>query len=204
MAKIETFEKYYLKYEEWFEKNINLYEEELKTLKSFVRNAKNGVEIGIGTGKFAIPIGIKIGVEPSPKMAKIAVSKGLKVVDGIAENLPFEDARFDFATMITTVCFVDDVLKSFKEAYRIVKQDGFFIVGYVDKNSKLGIKYQQKSKKSKFYANAIFYSTNEVIQYLKEAGFSDFDKKYVKGTDLSFVFLKASKYTKKFINITQL
>ena len=75
MAKIEAFEKYYLEYEKWFEKNTDLYEEELKTLKSLVKNAKNGVEIGIGTGKFAIPIGIEIGIEPSSKMAKIAASK---------------------------------------------------------------------------------------------------------------------------------
>jgi len=47
MAKIEAFEKYHLKYKEWFEKNADLYEEELKTLKSLVKNAKNGVEIGI-------------------------------------------------------------------------------------------------------------------------------------------------------------
>ena len=193
MAKIEAFEKYYLEYEKWFEKNANLYKEELKTLKSLVKNAKNGVEVGIGTGKFAIPIGIEIGVEPSSKMAKIAVSKGLKVISGIAENLPFEDAKFDFAIMITTVCFVDDVLKSFKEVYRILKQGGFFIVGYVDKNSKLGIKYQQKSKKSKFYKNATFYSTDEIIRYLKKAGFCNFDKRYVKETDSSFIFLKASK-----------
>jgi ubiquinone/menaquinone biosynthesis C-methylase UbiE len=193
MAKIESFEKYCLEYEEWFEKNSDLYEEELKTLKSLVKDAKNGVEIGIGTGRFAIPVGIEIGVEPSSEMAKISVSKGLKVISGIAENLPFEDAKFDFATMITTVCFVDDILKSFKEVYRILKQDGFFVVGYVDKNSKLGIKYQQKSKKSKFYTNAMFYSSNEIIQYLKKAGFCNFDKKYVKGTDSSFIFLKASK-----------
>ena len=74
MAKIEAFEKYYLEYEQWFENNANLYKEEIKTLKSLIKDTKNGLEIGVGTGKFAIPIGIKIGVEPSKKMKEIAIS----------------------------------------------------------------------------------------------------------------------------------
>ena len=138
MAKTEAFEKYYLEYEDWFEKNQFLYQEELKTLKNMVGNALNGIEIGIGSGRFALPMGIKIGIEPSEKMRNIAISKGLTVFDGIAEDLPFENNRFDFAIMITTICFVDDLLKSFEEAYRVIKLNGFFIIGYIDKDSKLG------------------------------------------------------------------
>ena len=193
MAKIEAFEKYYLEYEQWFENNANLYKEEIKTLKSLIKDTKNGLEIGVGTGKFAIPIGIKIGVEPSKKMKEIAISKGLKVVEGVAENLPFENKKFDFVIMITTICFVDDVVKSFKEAYRVIKNNGFLVVGYVDKNSELGIKYQQKKEKSKFYKSAIFYSTHEIILYLKKAGFDNFELEYVKDTQESFIFLKAIK-----------
>ncbi len=193
IANTESFDKYYLEYEKWFENNHDLYKEELKTLKSLVKDSQNGLEIGIGTGKFAIPIGINIGIEPSKMMRNIAVSKGLKVLEAVAEKLPFENNRFDFATMITTVCFVDDILKSFKEAYRVIKENGFFIVGFVDKNSELGVKYQQRKEQSRFYKNAIFYSTDEIIQNLEIAGFSGFETRYVKGTNLSFVFLKANK-----------
>jgi len=193
MAKTEAFEKYYLEYEDWFEKNQFLYQEELKTLKNMVGNALNGIEIGIGSGRFALPMGIKIGIEPSEKMRNIAISKGLTVFDGIAEDLPFENNRFDFAIMITTICFVDDLLKSFEEAYRVIKLNGFFIIGYIDKDSKLGKEYKKKKQKSKFYKDAKFYTSDEIIRLLKLVGFSNFELETVNNTQESFLFLKMFK-----------
>ncbi len=193
MAKTEAFEKYYLEYDKWFKKNYSLYQAEVKALKSLVGDASNGLEIGIGTGKFALPTGIQIGIEPSKQMRKVALSKGLKVLDAVAEDLPFEDDSFDLATMITTICFVDDLSKSFQEAFRVIKQNGFLIIGYVDKDSQMGIKYQQKKQKSKFYKSATFYSTDEIIKSLKSAGFSEFEVKPVENTEKSFLFLKSFK-----------
>lgn len=194
MAKIEQFEKYSKEYDDWFDNNQSLYQEELQVLKKLVDNAKNGLEIGIGTGRFALPIGIKVGVEPSAKMRDIAILKGLSVVDGVAEELPFKNEEFDFAIMVTTICFVDDLLRSFKEAFRVIKQNGFFVIGFIDKDSKLGIVYQEKSKRSNFYVDAKFYSTDEIINLLKMVGFSNFEFEYVKDTKDSFVFLKSFKY----------
>jgi len=193
MAKIENFEKYHKEYEAWFEKNEELYEDELNSIKRLVASAKNGLEIGVGSGRFALPLGIKVGLEPSSSMANIAKQKGIKVYKGVAESLPFEDETFDFAIMVTTVCFVDDMTNSFKEAYRVIKRGGFFIVGYVDRDSKLGKEYAKRKEKSKFYSNATFYTTDEVKDALKEAGFKDFEIKYVKKTENSFIFLKALK-----------
>lgn len=138
-------------------------------------------------------VGVKIGIEPSKKMREMAQSKGLKVLDAVAENLPFENNKFNFVTMITTICFVDDLLKSFQEAFRVIKQNGFLIVGYVDKDSKVGIEYQQKSQKSKFYSSVKFYTTDEIIKLLKMVGFSNFELEYVENTQQSFLFLKSFK-----------
>lgn len=193
MAKTEQFEKYSKEYDDWFENNKSLYQEELKVLRKLVDNAKNGLEIGIGTGRFAVPIGIEVGIEPSVKMRDIAISKGLRVVDGVAEELPFKNGEFDFAIMVTTICFVDDLLKSFKEAFRVIRQNGFLIIGFIDKDSKLGIEYQEKSKRSNFYVDAKFHSTDEIINLLKIAGFSNFEFEYVKDTEKSFIFLKSFK-----------
>ena len=193
MAKIEAFEKYFNEYEDWFEKNLSIYNEEVKTLKKLVGNKKNGLDIGIGTGRFALSIDIKIGIEPSKKMRDIALSKELNVFDGIAEELTFEDNYFDFAIMITTICFIDNLLQSFKEAFRVIKQDGFLIIGFVDRNSKFGMKYQKKSEKSKFYFNAKFYTIDEIVNALKKVGFVEFKMEYVKNTQKSFIFLKALK-----------
>jgi ubiquinone/menaquinone biosynthesis C-methylase UbiE len=73
--------------------------------------------------------------------------------------------------MVTAICFFDDIRKSFKEAFRILKPDGCIIIGFIDKKSKLGKKYAENKSKSKFYKHAIFYSAEDVIKNLKLAGF---------------------------------
>jgi ubiquinone/menaquinone biosynthesis C-methylase UbiE len=73
--------------------------------------------------------------------------------------------------MATTICFVDDVNGSFREAFRVLKNDGCTIVGFVDKESKLGRHYAEKREESKFYKEATFFSEQEVLKYLKDAGF---------------------------------
>ncbi|WP_457569242.1 class I SAM-dependent methyltransferase, partial [Desulfurobacterium sp.] len=160
MAKTESFDRFYREYEDWFERNRDVYKAELELIRSLLPQGK-GIEIGVGTGRFAAPLGIKIGVEPSDVMAEVARKRGIEVLKGVAEALPVPDESYDFALMVTTVCFVDDVLKSFKEAFRILRKGGVFIVGFVDKNSPLGKRYQEKKDKSRFYKEATFYSTEE-------------------------------------------
>ncbi|MBN1305638.1 MAG: methyltransferase domain-containing protein, partial [Anaerolineales bacterium] len=91
-----------------------------------------------------------------------------------AEDLPFTDSEFDFVLMITTICFVDDILKSFMEAFRVLKSCGSIIVGFVDKESELGKYYIDKRNTSVFYKDAAFFSTPQVCKYLADAGFGDF------------------------------
>jgi SAM-dependent methyltransferase len=171
--KIEPFEKYSKEYEEWFEKHNELYKAEIETIRKLLPSFKKGIEIGIGSGRFAIPLNIKTGIEPSNEMAKIAKSKGIKVIKGTAENIHLNE-KYDFALMVTTICFVNDPLLSLKNIYNILENNGALIVAFVDKNSKLGKLYIQNSKNSRFYKNAKFYSTDEIINLLKQAGFSNF------------------------------
>jgi len=171
---IEPFENYYNEYEEWFIKNKSVYLSELKAVKKFIPKNKKGIEIGVGTGRFALPLGIRIGIEPSEKMGKVAQSKGIEVIKGVAEKLPLSDNSFDFALLVTTICFVKNIDKTFSEAYRILKKNGIIIVGFVDKESPLGKIYQKNKDKSKFYKPATFFSTEEVLESLKKAGFNNF------------------------------
>lgn len=174
MPKIEPFEKYSQKYEDWFKKNKFAYESELLAVKKLMPNNKEGIEIGIGSGKFAEPLGIKLGVEPSSKMRKIAEKRGIKVIDAVAEKLPFDDGQFLFALMVTTICFLNDIEIAFREAYRILKANGCIIIGFIDKNSILSKLYKQHKMKNVFYKFATFYSVDEVVSYLKKAGFKSF------------------------------
>ena len=132
------------------------------------------MEIGIGTGRFAEPLGIKIGVEPSGHMRNIARKRGITVLDGVAEKLPFKNSIFEFALMVTTVCFVDDIDRAFEEAFRVLIKGGYFIIGLVDRNSPVGQVYLRHQDKSVFYKEATFYSVEEVLEIMRSSGFEDF------------------------------
>jgi ubiquinone/menaquinone biosynthesis C-methylase UbiE len=175
MVRVEPFEEYAFQYEDWFERNRFVYESELRAVRKQLPESGNGIEIGIGSGRFAAPLGIKLGVEPSRKMRQLAQRKSIKVIEGVAEKLPFRDSQFEFALMVTTICFVDDIQASFQEAYRILKPGGCLIIGFIDKESPIGRSYQQRKEKSVFYRIATFYTVGEVISYLKKVGFKNFD-----------------------------
>jgi SAM-dependent methyltransferase len=144
----------------------------LNAIKNLIPLGKKGIEVGIGSGLFAKPLKIKEGVEPSEKMRKLAKQRGLQVIDGIGENLPLPSENYDFALMVTTICFLDDVLKSFGEINRILKPGGSFIIGFVDKNSPLGKIYQKHKNENPFYRYATFYSTGKVVNLLEKQRFT--------------------------------
>ena len=108
-------------------------------------------------------------------MRKIAEERGIQVVDGVAEDLPFADARFDFALMVTTICFVDDIDVAFSEVHRVLKDAGYFVIGFIDKSSALGRLYEKGKRENEFYRSASFYSVDDVILRLKHNGFGQFN-----------------------------
>ena len=175
MPRTEPFDKYLNEYEEWFIEHRFVYESELEAVRHFIPQGKKGIEIGIGTGRFALPFGIKEGVEPSASMRNFAQQKGLKVYKGTAEELPLPNKSYDFVLMVTTICFIDDIQKAFHEVKRILKPGGSFIIGLVDKNSELGKTYERLKEQNKFYRYATFYSTEELKELLSKIGFKNLE-----------------------------
>ena len=151
VPKTKPFDENYQKYEDWFDRNKYVYQTELVLIMHVIPENGNGIEIGIGSGLFAKPLGIEIGIEPSIEMSKLAKKRELKVYRGVGENVPFKDNSFDFALMVTTVCFLDDAEKSLLEVERILKSKGSFIIGFVDKESPLGNIYLRFKYENIFY-----------------------------------------------------
>lgn len=174
MARSEPFEKFTRQYEAWFQKHRFAYESELNAIRKLLPKFHRSVEIGVGSGRFAAPLGIERGLEPSVKMGNIAKKRGILVDKGVCENLPYENNQFDFALMVTTICFLDDVKRSFQEIFRILEPGGWFIIGFIDKNSPVGRLYRQYQNENVFYQVADFYSVEEIIQFLNQTGFVDF------------------------------
>jgi ubiquinone/menaquinone biosynthesis C-methylase UbiE len=95
------------------------------------------------------------------------------VKDGVAEELPYPDERFDAVLMTTTLCYLDDPEAAFREALRKLRPGGTFVVGYIGREGPLGRWYEEERGESAFYEPAQFHTAREVIRLLEATGFKD-------------------------------
>lgn len=175
MAYITPFETHADEYEAWFDKYHAVYESEILAIKTqFEKLPENihGIEVGLGSGKYALPLGIKEGVEPSEKMRGKAIDRGIDAMDASAESLPYKDLHFDFVLFVT-ICHLNNPEQAFKEANRVLKHHGSLIIGFIDKNGLIGQNYEARRSESTFYKRARFFTPEEVKEALKAAQFKD-------------------------------
>ena len=62
-----VFDTYADEYDAWFDAHPWVYQSEMQAIKMVLPQGGRGVEIGTGTGRFSVPFGISIGVEPSAR-----------------------------------------------------------------------------------------------------------------------------------------
>lgn len=163
-----------LLYEEWFKNHSSIFESEVNMLKSLLPSGF-GFEIGIGTGLFAEKLNILMGNDPSCEMLKLANNRGRLTYNCKGENLPFHNKYFNSILLTTTICFLDNVTETLKEAYRVLKEKGSIIIGFIDKNSVIGQRYYNRRDNSLFYKDANFYSPQEIIKLLEDRNFKIVD-----------------------------
>ncbi|HPT18489.1 MAG TPA: class I SAM-dependent methyltransferase [Methanothrix sp.] len=171
MKNIKIFEEHAVEYDEWFDDNPAAYQSEVLALRNIIPAEGTGLEVGIGTGRFAEPLGIRTGVEPARAMAEIARKRGIDVHEARAEALPFQDESFDFLLMVTTICFLEEPLQALAEAKRVLKPGGAIIIGMIDRNSPLGKDYERRKATSKFYKYARILSVDQVMGWLESLDF---------------------------------
>jgi len=169
------------RYDRWFERNRAAYLSELSALESLMPRFQRGLEVGVGTGRFASPLGVSVGLDPSVPMIEVARRRGVAAVRGVAERLPFGDEKFDLALMVTVVFLLRDRAAAFREAWRVLLPGGSLLVGFIDRDGLLGRRYQkekgekEKKDKSGFYEEAHFLAPVEMAALLEAAGFRDLD-----------------------------
>jgi SAM-dependent methyltransferase len=131
------------------------------------------LEIGVGTGRFATPLGIPVGIDPAREMLDYAAKRSISVVQGIGEALPFSNNSFDYALCVTTLCFVDNATAMLSEVNRVLKPGGELVIGFIDRTSKLGQYYLTHQAENVYYRDATFYSGDEVERLLRDTGFTN-------------------------------
>jgi len=162
-------------YDDWFEEEGKLiFAIEVRAFReSLASLPKPWLEIGVGSGRFAQALGIETGIDPSAKLLGLANKRGVSVCLGRGEQQAFSAMSFGTVFLISTLCFVNSASNVLKEAYRILVADGKLILGLVPKESPWGRFYELKKKRGhRFYKYTTFYSYNEVVELLHQAGFS--------------------------------
>lgn len=167
---LELFEKNWKSYDDWYDENKAVYLSEINIFKPLIPQGY-GLEIGVGPGRFAQPLGVQVGIDPSFSMLKIAKSRGIETFKGFGEFLPFKEESFDFVLMATTLCFAEEPQKIIEEAKRVLKSKGEIIIGIINRESKWGRYYESIREKSEFFKLANFYSPQEVIKLIEDTGF---------------------------------
>ncbi len=173
MSRTTPFNAHHGRYETWFARHQEAYYSELMAIRALLPWQGPGLEIGVGTGRFAAPLGVEVGIDPSKEMLTYAVKRGISCIQGIAEALPFRDVVFDYGLLVTTICFVEDANAMLTEAHRVLKTGAPIVIGFIDRTSNLGQHYLAHQDENVFYREATFYSAPEVEKLLNDTGFAD-------------------------------
>ncbi len=128
--------------------------------------------MGVGSGRFAQALGVPYGLNPSIELLKLGRQRGIHGVLGRAEALPFKSSSFDLVLMVVSVCFFEEPLRALEEAYRVLKNDGYLVLGLVLSDSPWADFYKEKARRGHpIYSHARFYSFEELSSILAQTGF---------------------------------
>lgn len=163
------------RYDEWYEsaEGLAVLCEESACLKALCPKCHGRwLEVGVGTGRFALEMGIAEGIDPSLKMLEHAARRGVRTHTGAAEHLPFLDGSFDGVLMALALCFVRDSRQALRESARVLRPSGTLLVGIVPADSSWGRLYAQKAAEGHpAYSLASLRTISETVALAEGAGF---------------------------------
>jgi SAM-dependent methyltransferase len=168
----DVFERFAEDYDRWFEEHRTDYHAELARIRRLLPAPDSrAVEIGVGSGRFAAPLGVALGLEPSCALGQMARRRGIEVIRGRAESIPLRDGSCSSVLMVTVICFLDDPVSAFEEIHRVLVPGGTLVLGFLEREGKVAQKYLHENEKHRFLSRARFYSLDEVGELLERTGF---------------------------------
>jgi len=163
-------------YDRWYETKKGLladwFEKELMARNVELKPGGKILDVGCGTGNHLLFFGAKgmetIEIDISLPMLRVAQKKlgqSNLFCMGKAEALPFKEKSFDIISLITTLEFVEDPLRTLQEAIRVSKDK--ILLGVLNKYSLTSIGRRMKGIfHPSIYNKAKFYSIWELKKLL--------------------------------------
>jgi len=167
-----VFDEYANDYDTWFDEHDDVFQAQQRMLRAAIPNQGQGLEVGVGSGRFAVPSGTRYGIDPSRELIRIAKRRSIEVVRGEGEHLPYRTSSFDYVLMMTVICFLDDVTAVFREVNRVLQPGGILIIGFIEKDGEIYRIYQGETTKGRFLRFAHFRTAEEVDGFFRDAGFA--------------------------------
>ena len=100
---------------------------------------KELLDVGCGDGAMAIELARQgatvTALDADPSMIAAARHRAkneavrIRLVEGSAESLPFDDATFDVVVAVTVLCFVQNAERAVTEIARVLKPGGRLVIG---------------------------------------------------------------------------
>jgi len=161
-----------MRYDAWFDSPTGqvLFRAEVEAIRRLVKDLPGPwLEVGVGTGRFAQALEVLYGVDPAWGVLQLARRRGIHVVQGRGEALPFLDRAVGSVLLIVTLCFADP-LPLLGEARRVLAPGGGLIVADILRDSAWERWYlDKKAADHPFYRHATFYSLEELQGLLARA-----------------------------------
>ncbi len=133
----DVFEDFAEEYDRWFDEHPDEYFEELARIRQVLPPPDaRSIEVGVGSGRFAAPLGIPLGVEPSRTLARMARRRGIEVIRGIAEALPVRSGSCSSLLLVSVICFLADPVAALRELRRILVPGGFLTVAFIEREER--------------------------------------------------------------------
>jgi SAM-dependent methyltransferase len=174
MGTAGLFERLAARYDAWYDGPAGraVFSSEVACLRPLLRGLpRPWAEVGVGSGRFAASLGVDVGLDPAVAPLALARSRGVRVIRGTGEHLPFRAGVFGAVLVVVTVCFAEDPAALLAEARRVIRPDGAVMLGEVFAESPWGRFYQhQRARGHPFYSAARFLTRDHALALLAGAG----------------------------------
>jgi SAM-dependent methyltransferase len=186
---VERYDDLAVEYDVWYDANERLFEAEVAALQAIIPDGY-GLEVGAGSGRFMKALGIDRGIDPAKNMRQIAKTHEVLLDEGVAEDLPFPDGRFDYVAFLTSLEFVADKDTALTEAKRVLRPGGWLIIAFLNAASDEGRQLVDAQKDVPFFEYASFLTADQLMELIESHGFSCHTVSQVVGEDDTFEVLE--------------